>query len=130
MIDPFDAGSIKLLEKSLVRYVLTKLYQANSTGLAIDPEQMTIEHLVPENPAKNTGLSPEQVASIGNLILVCQPLNNKLANKPFPEKVQVLKDANVWVDPVILQAKDWTVAEIQNRARLLARNAYKTVWSL
>jgi Protein of unknown function (DUF1524) len=67
-------------QKSLVRYILTRLYQHHSTGLTIDPEQMTIEHLAPENPAKSTGLSAEQVASIGNLILVNQALNNSLAN--------------------------------------------------
>jgi uncharacterized protein with ParB-like and HNH nuclease domain len=117
-------------QRNLVRYILTKVYQKNSTGLPIDPEQATMEHLVPENPANNTGLSHEQVASIGNLILVNQALNNRLANKSFPEKVLILKDANVWVDPVILNAKDWGAVEIEGRTKLLAQEAYRNVWPL
>jgi uncharacterized protein with ParB-like and HNH nuclease domain len=117
-------------QKNLVRYILTRIYQKNSTGLPIDPEQATIEHLAPENPAKSTGLSHEQVASIGNLILVNQALNNELSNKSFPEKVQILKNAHVWVDAVILNAKDWGPAEIESRTKLLAQDAYQNVWSL
>jgi uncharacterized protein with ParB-like and HNH nuclease domain len=117
-------------QKNLVRYILAKIYQGNSAGLPIDPEQVTIEHLAPENPPKGTGLSPEEVASIGNLILLNQPLNNELANKSFSEKVQILKKANVWVDPVITNAKNWGTAEIENRTKLLAQNAYKDIWSL
>jgi hypothetical protein len=117
-------------QKPLVRYILTKIYQRNSSGLPIEPEQMTIEHLAPENPAKNSGLLPAQVASIGNLILVNQTLNNKLDNKSFSEKVQILEDAHVWVDPVVLNAKDWGSAEIDARTRLLAKDAYENVWPL
>jgi len=115
-------------QKNLVRYILTKIYQANSTGLPIDQEQTTIEHLAPENPAKSTGLSQEQVASIGNLILVNHSLNNQLANKSFPEKVQILRQAKVWIDPVILNAQTWGSIEIEKRTRLLAKDAYDKVW--
>ena len=117
-------------QKNLVRYILTRIYQHNSTGLPIDPQQATIEHLAPENPPMNATLSEEHVASIGNLILVDQALNNNLANKAFSEKVQLLKEANVWVDPVILKAKQGGPSEIKNRTRLLAKEAYKNVWSL
>ena len=117
-------------QRNLVRYILTKIYKKNSVGLPIDSEQMTIEHLAPENPAKPTVLSSEEVASIGNLILVDQNLNNQLANKSFTDKVQILKNAHVWVDPVILKAKDWGAAEIKARAKLLAEDAYKNIWSL
>ena len=117
-------------QKNLVRYTMTKIYQKNSPGLPIDPEQVTIEHLAPENPAKNAGLPQEQVASIGNLILVNQAMNNDLANKSFLDKVQILKNAKVWVDPVILNAKNWGPAEIESRTKLLAQDAHKNVWSL
>jgi hypothetical protein len=89
---------------------------------------MTIEHLAPENPAKSSGLLPEQIASIGNLILVNQELNNKLANKGFSDKVEILKNAHVWVDAVVLKAKSWGAAEIESWAQLLAKDAYDNVW--
>ena len=59
-----------------------------------------------------------------------QALNNELANKSFLEKVEILKDANVWVDPVILKAKKWQSSEIQKRTKLLAKDAYENVWVL
>ncbi|MBZ5493529.1 MAG: DUF262 domain-containing HNH endonuclease family protein [Acidobacteriia bacterium] len=117
-------------QKNLVRYILTNIYQKNSKGLPIDPEQATIEHLASENPAKSTSLSQEDIASIGNLILVNQALNNELANKSFSEKVNILKNANVWIDPVILKAKQWGGPEIAQRTKLLAKEAYDNVWSL
>ena len=117
-------------QKNLVRYILTKIYQKNTIGLPIDPDQMTIEHIAPENPPKKGALSHEHVASIGNLILVDQKQNNKLANKGFAEKVQILKDASVWVDPVIVKASHWTATEIESRAKLLAKDAYKNIWHL
>ena len=117
-------------QKNLVRYILSKIYEKNTTGLTPDTSQMTIEHLAPENPPKKTGVSSEQVASIGNLILVNQTLNNELANKNFLEKVKILSNAHVWVDPVILAAKEWGAAEIDNRTALLAKDAFENVWPL
>jgi len=117
-------------QKSLVKYVMTKIYQANSQGLPINPEQATIEHLSPEKPAKSVGLSDENIASVGNLILVDQKLNVLLANKDFAEKVKILKGAKVWVDPIILKAKTWGAPEIEKRTKLLAKEAYEKVWPL
>jgi Protein of unknown function (DUF1524) len=54
----------------------------------------------------------------------------KLANKSFSEKVKILKNANVWVDPVILKAKHWGTTEIARRTKLLAKEAYENVWAL
>ncbi len=117
-------------QKNLVRHILTRIYQHNSTGLVIDADQMTIEHLSPENPPKKAGLTDDDIASIGNLILVDQTLNNKLANKSFAEKVSILKSANVWVDPIVLKASHWGAAEILKRGKLLSQDAYKNVWPL
>ena len=116
-------------QKPLVRYILTKIYQSNSEGLPIDPERATIEHLAAEN-AKAGGLTDEEIASIGNLILIDKSLNGKLANKDFSEKVKILKQAKVWVDPVILKAKTWGAKEIAARTELLASESYKKVWRI
>jgi len=115
-------------QKALVKYVLTKLYQHHSAGLAIDADRMTVEHLAPENPLQSSGLNDEQVASIGNLILVDEPLNNKLANKGFTEKRAILQTAKVWVDPVVFEATVWGAKEISDRAKILAKDSYDKVW--
>jgi hypothetical protein len=117
-------------QKNLVKYILMKIYHSNSSGLTADSEQMTMEHVAPENPSKKGGLSAETVASIGNLILLNQNLNNKLANKSFPDKVALLAKSHVWLDPVILAAKQWGAGEIEKRTKLLAENAYEKVWAL
>ena len=117
-------------QKALVRYILTKIYQSNCEGLPIDQERTTIEHLAAESAAKTTNLADENIASIGNLILIDKSLNEKLANKEFAEKVKILKQAKVWVDPVILKAKKWGAKEIAERTKLLAAESYKKVWKL
>jgi len=114
----------------LVKYILSRIYERSSPGLAIDREKMTIEHLIPESPAKAPSLADDQIASIGNLILVTQKINNKLANKTFTEKKSMLKSCNVWVDDVITNAQTWGPSEIQNRATLLADEAFNDVWPL
>jgi hypothetical protein len=91
-------------QKPLIKYIMFKIYERNSPGLAIDPEKMTIEHLIPENPGKGPSLSDEEIASIGNLILVTQQINEKLANKSFSDKKAILKACSVWVDDVIANA--------------------------
>jgi hypothetical protein len=117
-------------QKPLIKYIMCKIYEKNSPGLAIDPEKMTIEHLVPESPTKGPNLSEEEIASVGNLILVTQQINNKLANKPFPDKKTILKTCNVWVDDVISNVQTWAATDIQARAKLLAEEAFNNVWPL
>ena len=116
-------------QKNLVRYILTKIYQQNSIGLTIDPDQMTIEHLASEKP-KGPEPADKDVASVGNLLLVNQKLNDKLANQSVLDKIKILKNANVWIDPVILSASDWNEATIKARAEALAQEAYNKVWPL
>jgi hypothetical protein len=135
--DEFEASFLDLKysskltkQKNLIRYILTRIYQQNSTGLVIDADQMTIEHLIPENPRKGEELGDPDIAAICNLILVDQALNNKLANKNFKDKVAILKSANVWVDEIVLKATTWGSAEIVRRGKLLSQNAYKKVWPL
>jgi uncharacterized protein with ParB-like and HNH nuclease domain len=117
-------------QKALVKYILMKIYNSNSTGITADAEQMTMEHLAPENPSKKGALLAEQVASIGNLILLNQDLNNKLANKSFSDKVALLANSHVWLDPIISSAKQWGSEEIEKRTKLLAEDAYEKVWAV
>ncbi len=117
-------------QKNLVRYTLSKVCQRNSSGTPLDPDKLTIEHIAPENPEKGGELTDEQVASIGNLIVVDQALNNKLANKSFTDKKKILENANIWVDPIILNATSWGSVEIESRARSLASEAYNKVWKV
>jgi uncharacterized protein with ParB-like and HNH nuclease domain len=115
-------------QKSLVRYILLKLYERNSPGLALDAEKMTIEHLAPENPGQSSDLSDEDVASIGNLILITQDINNKLANKTFEQKKEILQQCSVWLDKTITGTKKWKAEQIRKRTMLFAKECYDVIW--
>lgn len=116
-------------QKNLVRYILTKRCQHNSDGLSLDADRMTIEHLAPESSETPAELSPEQVATIGNLVLVDQKLNNKLGNKSFAEKKRLLKAAN-WIDQEVRAASAWGSEQIDVRTKEMAREAYDKIWRL
>lgn len=117
-------------QKNLVRYLLTKIFQRNSTGTPLDPNKLTIEHLAPENPPQSAGLTDEQIASVGNLIVIDHALNNKLANKDFVDKRKILATSNVWLDKIISNATSWGAAEIDKRTRFLSNESFSKVWEL
>ncbi len=116
-------------QKRLVRYILERHYSHHCTGSMPDFEQMTIEHLVPESAASGSRFTLEDIASIGNLILVDEQLNGDLDDKPFKEKLPVLKAARqVWIDPNVLNATTWGRKAIDQRVTTVAHEAYQTIW--
>lgn len=122
-------SSSKSKQKKLIKYVLTKYYRHHSDGVAPDFDQMTIEHLAPESGHTAADVGDREIACIGNLILVDEALNNKLANKGFDEKKKVLAAKNqVWIDPTVLTATKWDKAAIDARAEQMAKLAYSTLW--
>lgn len=121
-----DAGS----EKRLVRDVLEKFHSHLCIGAAPDLEQLTIEHVVPEAATTTCSATADDVASIGNLILLDEKLNNDVGDKPFKDKTPILQAAQrVWIDPLVLEASSWKHKAIQNRAEEMARIGYSTISS-
>ena len=102
----------------------------------------SIEHIYPQNPTctywkerfnfgrKNTKLRN----SIGNLLMVSQPKNSKLSNKPFPEKCKN-SDNNVgyaygcYSELEVAQNTEWTRKEIWERGVKLI-NFIKRRWDV
>ena len=117
-------------QKKLVQYILAKIYSQHSSGVPIDYERMTIEHLAPQSPAGKSSVSDEHIGMIGNLILTDAALNAKLANKDFLAKRKLLENSRVWVDPLLKKATMWTDNEIEARAKALATLAEKTIWRI
>ena len=116
--------------KALVRYILRKVTPASPGGVAVDWEGMTIEHLACQSIPKGSGLTDEQVAEMGNLLLVGSDLNDKLKAKPFLEKMRILREENVRVDPYLLRQKEWTAREIRKRTHVLAKEAFDRIWRI
>lgn len=117
-------------QKRLVQYILSRIDGAHQAGVAVDYGAMTIEHLGSQKARSGNALSDEDVARLGNLLLVTEALNNELGNKPFAQKRAILAKSKAWVDPQILGATDWTPAQIDARTDALARVAYDRVWQL
>jgi hypothetical protein len=117
-------------QRKLVRYILTGLQQATPSPVAIDYDQMTIEHLAPQSSIGQAGFEESVVGQLGNLLLVSTELNEKLKNKPFKEKKQILAENGFKLPPEMVAASDWGAKEIAKRTEILATRAYQDVWKL
>ncbi len=117
-------------QKKLVQYVLARFTLAATSGIAIDMDKMTIEHLASQNARQPTGLSANDIAKIGNLLLVDSKLNGKLDNKSFTDKKAVLVKSNVPLDDLIRRANGWQAAEILKRTKQMAKQAYDKIWKV
>lgn len=134
----FEANFLEILyskkytkHKNLVRYILEKIDQSHrQRGVSIDYNQMTIEHIASQNPHTQNAMSDNLIAQIGNLILVNENLNNKLANKEFNEKKSILLNSGVWLDDVLRNASSWGQQQIESRSKALAKLAYDKVWRI
>ena len=133
----FEAGFLELRyseeatkQGPLVRYILRRLDGALRKGAAVDYDRMSIEHIAPQNPPAQSGLSAETVAAIGNLILVPEKLNTALANKPFTKKRALLEKEKVPMDPILRDATQWTQSEINARQQALAKLCHEKVFKI
>lgn len=102
----------------------------------LDRTQFTVEHVMPQtlspeweadlqewgtdSPSK---LHATRVHVLGNLTL--SPINSELSNKPFVEKVEMLKDDWLRLNQDLVQASTWTESSINERSRALAKLAQR-----
>ena len=115
-------------QRNLVRYILGCVARHGLGTDALEFDEMTIEHIVPQS---DTSIAEDDIANIGNLVLVTAKLNEKLATKPFAAKKPRLDAAtDVWLDDVLRQATKWQRPEIRARADTLATLALEKVWQL
>lgn len=115
-------------QRKLIHYVLAKIDRQHASGVTLDYQQMNIEHLSALNPANS--IADAQAANIGNLILTEPKFNDKLGNKPFTQKIVLLKQSKISLDPTLSSAASWTAKEILSRAQWLAKNAYEKIWKV
>jgi hypothetical protein len=94
--------------------------------VAID--KLTVEHLIPQGKRKPKGVPDEDVARIGNLLLVSEASNEELEDKSFSEKQKILKKLK-GTESNIVKAKGFGSVEILERSKRLAQRAYDEVWA-
>jgi uncharacterized protein with ParB-like and HNH nuclease domain len=114
-------------QKKLIQYVLARLDRGADSGVVIDYDLMTIEHL----ESQSGNLDEAVVGNIGNLLLCETSFNGEqLAVKSFKEKKTLLKKSKVTLDPIIKKANKWGQVEIEQRARAMAKKAFTKVWKM
>ena len=118
----------------MIRYILYK-YERMHTKEVVEPESVTIEHILPQNTdewikhlieIKDTNYR-DNIHKIGNLTLT--KLNGELSNKPFTIKKQVYKDSGYFITRQIAQMDDWSSTSILERSKKMAEDALK-LWPL
>lgn len=119
-------------QRALVKYVLAKIGRAEGHLYAADMDELTIEHLYPQSKIDGKKWKEDIVGQTGNLILVPKAINDKLNNKSFKEKKEVLK-ANKCLDLIpdyFKSADELTPELIAQRTRDLGKSAYNSVWRI
>ncbi len=91
-------------QRPLVQYLLRRFDTYFNTGSVPNYEGMTIEHIAPQRPPSSSGTPNECAGMLGNLILVPQKMNEKLANLPFEKKRAMLEKRKVTLDSTLKDA--------------------------
>ncbi|MFA5097589.1 MAG: DUF262 domain-containing HNH endonuclease family protein [Candidatus Margulisiibacteriota bacterium] len=110
------------------------LYNPNKK---ITRKNHNIEHFYPQNPESNP-LPADVCNNIGNLLCLGFKTNSRLGNMMPKEKIEYLKqhteeiaNKNFVVDFVKRNensANEWGEKQILNRARVLSKKAYDSIW--
>jgi len=116
-------------DKLLVQYILGRMTKKFLPAIPIDWEQMTIEHIANQGRTANSP-SKEEIAEIGNLLLVSEKLNSQLKNKSFSDKMRILRGSHVYLDDYLRAQTTCGAEQIRERTDALAGIAFDVVWKL
>jgi len=117
-------------QKRIVRYVLEHIEDhLSKSGVVVNYDQMTIEHIAPQKAASGApSVSSEHIAAVGNQLLCNGALQDRLKNKPFANKRQILKGCGVAAAKDVVAKKHWDNRAIDERTDRLANLAYDEIW--
>jgi len=118
-------------QKRIIQYTLSKIDRySNKSGVEVNYEVMTLEHLLPQNPTHKLADHDDFYGTIGNLLMIDEKTNNALSNKTWAAKKNILEKTSIHIDEVIKKATDWTPKEIEKRTISLAKVAYNFVFKI
>ena len=117
-------------DKRIIQYTLERLTKTQHGGFKIDGP--SIEHLLPQSAAKEDPDLEMTVGSIGNLLLVNNRINGRdLANKPYSEKRQIIKDRSPMSDTAgALSNETWDESDIMRRTQTIGALAFDEIWRM
>jgi hypothetical protein len=117
-------------QRGLVRYILKNISMKRGYAYHVDWDDLTIEHIFPQEKIDSNDWKQEIVGQIGNLIFVSHDLNGRLGTKVFTQKRRILEIAGEGVPRFILEQNDWTADLVTQHTELLAEYSYNHVWKL
>ncbi|WP_284424936.1 HNH endonuclease family protein, partial [Acidovorax sp. SUPP1855] len=112
------------LQKKEIQYVVTRLFSAMFPAVAINTNEMSIEHIEPQSSKK---LEEATLASIGNLWFLKTEFNNALGNIEAAVKLQKYRDGQLPCDKILAGANTWTKKEVDARTEELGLNFWGMV---
>lgn len=122
--------------KRLVKYILARLEQDYSgRDCDWDAAAVTIEHILPENPAESWAENYEEqrwdadIDRLGNLTLLEASANRDLANGPYADKLAAYGQSRYQMTRELqaLAPAEWTPDLLAKRQQELARRAVR-IW--
>jgi hypothetical protein len=128
-----DFAAMKVGNHKIARYFLRSLEIEGKPYLdASKDEQITLEHVMPENHSKDWKNIPEEihdeyVSRLGNLALLKDIDNSTFKDKAFSVKKPILASVPLKLTNMIGLCADWDGKEIQKRQDYLAGLAV-SVW--
>lgn len=117
----------------IAKYILCKIEKFDN-GLTIDRNEITLEHILPDNPDENWDWDDTKIQQfryrLGNMALLEKGKNNDLENVPYSEKKEIYKLSTIPSTKKIGDIiEEWTEEVIDNRQTDMARKA-KGIWKL
>jgi uncharacterized protein with ParB-like and HNH nuclease domain len=89
-----------LTSPRIIKYIFAKMecYQSSNDSLIPNPENLSVEHILPKKPSKEWSLDlrkedflRENVKLIGNLTILTEPMNRECESKKFSDKKDIYK---------------------------------------
>ncbi len=132
----FDAGFEQVIytnqhsaQRALVRYILKKIAKHEGAHSIGDSEDLTIEHLLPQQKIK-AGASDNLIGQIGNLLLIDQETNLELATKSFKSKKKILLEKGYKLPQIFMDANELSEDLIKANTRRLSALARDEIWKI
>lgn len=120
----------------IVRYILCALeFQQNGQDYDFESDSITIEHILPQNPASGWSAFNEEEADmmvyrLGNMTLLNKGQNKDLGNAEFAVKKPVLAGSNFELTRKVAEENlEWTPERIAARQKSMAKIA-TGVWRI
>ena len=117
-------------QRNLVRYILEKFSLHYSYKYPVDFDELTIEHLCPQDKMGKDDWMESSVGCLGNLIFLDQKMNGELDAKNFAEKKRILGERGYSLSEFVTNSNDWTPDIVFEHADSMAEVAYNEIWKI